>query len=472
VNSNKIQKRLEVIAKTNREKPDWVNRKIFKLLTNIELLKHAYNIIKSNPGNMTPGSDNQTIDGMSLKILSEIIRDLKSEKYQFTPVKRIYIPKKNGKTRPLGLPAIKDKIIQKALQIILEAIYEPIFSNNSHGFRPGRSCHSALGKIYNVWTSTKWFIEGDVEKCFDSIDHHLLMDTIRKKIDDPKLERLLWKILRAGYLEFKQHRPSLIGIPQGSIIGPTLANIYLHEFDLFVDTLIQKYTRGTTRRINKEYQQLSNKITYERKMGRDTTILQKKLSGLIKSDHMDPNYIRVRYVRYADDWLIGIIGPYKLAQEIKAACRDKLEELKLTLNTDKTIITKATTGCKFLGCQILATKPSKHKLQKKNGSYQRLSAGRIVIYADVESIRQKLINEKFCDKKNFPQCKGQWINLSDEEIIQNFSSVNRGIYNYYKETNQVSKVSFATYILEYSLAKTLAGKHKTSISVRHKMPNN
>ncbi|MBR0600664.1 reverse transcriptase domain-containing protein, partial [Sinanaerobacter chloroacetimidivorans] len=254
-------------------------------------------------GNMTEGVDNRTIDGFKYEMIDTLIEKLKTEQYYPKPVRRTYIPKKNGKTRPLGIPSFEDKLLQEVIRQLLESIYEPIFSDNSHGFRPDRSCHTALCQIKNTMRGANWVIEGDVTGCFDNIDHTILLNILSQKIEDGRFIELIRRFLKAGYLEFKQMHRSLSGCPQGGIISPILSNIYLNEFDKYMDEIINKNTKGKKRKSNPEYQRLRGKRYTAIKKGNLEEI--KRLTKVIQSipslDPMDSNFTRVKYVRYADD---------------------------------------------------------------------------------------------------------------------------------------------------------------------------
>lgn len=226
---------LSILKQKSKQDESHRYDRIYRNLFNEDFFLRAYQKIHAKQGNMTPGTDGTTIDGFSRKQISQLIELLKWERYQPKPVRRTYIPKKNGKMRPLGIPAFADKLVQEVVRQILEAIYEPIFSDNSHGFRPNRSCHTALYQIKSTCRGTNWVIEGDITGCFDHIDHEILLKILLKKIDDGRFLELIWKFLKAGYLEFNQKYNSLLGTPQGGIISPILANIYLHEFDKFME---------------------------------------------------------------------------------------------------------------------------------------------------------------------------------------------------------------------------------------------
>jgi group II intron reverse transcriptase/maturase len=279
---------------------------VYRRLYNPDLYLRAYGRLYRNEGAMTRGVTEETVDGMSQEKILDIIEKLRCERYQWTPVRRTYIEKKGStKMRPLGIPTWTDKLLQEVMRSILEAYYEPQFSPRSHGFRPRRGCHTALKEIFHTWTGTRWFIEGDIKGCFDNIDHQVLLSILRDRIHDNRFLILVENLLKAGYLEEWDHRPTLSGTPQGGIVSPLLANIYMDRLDDFVGmTLIPRYTRGETRRRNKDYIRLNAKIQELRKEGADETALKplkKEARRIGHGDQHDPDYRRLRYIRYADD---------------------------------------------------------------------------------------------------------------------------------------------------------------------------
>ena len=210
---------------------------LYRLLFNPNLYLRAYGRIYNNEGALTPGIDaDDTADGMKLDDIRKTIGVIRSESYRWKPVRRVTIPKKDGKRRALGLPTWSDKILQEVLRSILEAYFEPQFSNTSHGFRPIRGCDTALQTVQRYWRGAKWFIEGDVEQCFDSIDHKILMDILGRKIKDQRFLTLIRRFLDAGYMEDWKLVKNVSGVPQGGILSPLLSNIYLNELDKFVET--------------------------------------------------------------------------------------------------------------------------------------------------------------------------------------------------------------------------------------------
>jgi retron-type reverse transcriptase len=173
--------------------------RVYRQLFNPALFLRAYANLSGNKGALTPGGTTQeTADGMSLAKIETIITALRHERYRWTPVKRVYIAKKNGTKRPLGLPPWSDKLVQEVIRLLLEAYYEPQFSNHSHGFRPGRGCHTALLEVTRHGKGTKWFIEGDIKGCFDNIDHTILLSILREKIHDNRFLRLVKNLCTAG----------------------------------------------------------------------------------------------------------------------------------------------------------------------------------------------------------------------------------------------------------------------------------
>src|ERR1700730_6256496 len=242
---------------------------MYRQLYNPGLYLMAYGRLYANKGAMTPGSTSETVDGMSMAKIEQLIDDLRHERYRWTPVRRTYIAKKNGKLRALGLPTWSDKLLQEVIRLILEAYYEPQFSSLSHGFRPGRGCHTALTSITDNWSGTKWFIEGDVSQYFDTIDHSVLLAILGERLKDNRFLRLLSNLLRAGYLEDWKYHRTLSGSPQGGVVSPILSNIYLDRFDTYVEqVLIPEYTRRTRRRYNLHYEALRAKANRWKKKGK------------------------------------------------------------------------------------------------------------------------------------------------------------------------------------------------------------
>src|SRR6266581_71267 len=293
---------------------------LYRQMFNKDLYLLAYGNIYSNSGAMTPGAGGETADGMSEDKIDQIIEAMRREKYRFAPARRTYIPKKNGKLRPLGMPSWSGKLVGEVVRLLLEAYYEPQFSDDSHGFRRERGCHSALRKINDTWTGTTWFIEGDISDCFGSLDHEILLRILAEKIQDQRFLRLIRNMLKAGYLEDWEYYETLSGVPQGGVASPILSNIYLHELDEFVgQELIPQYTRGTSRRKNPGYSRIQKRLKDAKGQGNraEARNLKKQLRAIPCGDPADPGYRRLRYTRYADDHLLGFAGPKSEAEEIK-----------------------------------------------------------------------------------------------------------------------------------------------------------
>ncbi len=451
------------------------------MVKHLDLWMQAYANIYSNDGATTKGIDNVTQDGFSDERIKNLIKLLKEGRYFPKPSRRTLIPKANGKMRPISSQSGNDKLVQEVVRMILETIYEPVFSRDSHGFRPEHSCHTALETI-NIWNGTIWYIEFDIKDFFNSIDHKILVKILQKKIDDVKFIQLINRMLRAGYLEQWKYNSTYSGVPQGSIVSPILANIYLNELDEFVRSL--DYNKGKRRAVDPEYDRIIKQKAKVRKRIKNlvgqqanTPIVlleQEKLTELSRKQRSipsqkldDPNYRRLWYCRYADDWLVGLIAPKQEAELIK----DKIEEflkcnLNLELSAEKTSIKHAKSeGTTFLGYEVKIRDDEKLVKQKIGGSYctRRSTKGTPMLCVPKEKIG------KFCKSKGY----GQWetmeifhrpklLHLSDAEIISTYNAELRGLANYYAMAKDVkTKLNRLFHIAHNSLVKTLANKHKT-----------
>jgi group II intron reverse transcriptase/maturase len=484
---NQALARLEALRRHNAKR-DWVNFDLYRLFYRPELYEVAYERIKSKPGNMTVGSDGKTLDGFSFQTINNLTASLRDESFQFQPARRIHIPKANGKTRVLGIPSPRDKVVQEVLRLILEAIYDSprgaYFLESSHGFRPNRSCHTALREFSERWTGVIWIIEGDIQSCFDEIDHHVLVELLEKKIADGRFLNLIWKALHAGYLWGKERRDTLTGSPQGSILSAILANVYLHELDCFVEQLRLKYEKGRERRRNLEYDRVKKQRRYWlRKTGGVFTPHIKQLTQHMRSlpsgDTHDPNYVRVRYLRYADDWIVGVIGPKHLAETITDEIRQFLKDrLRLELSQEKTRITHAKTEeAHFLGVRLSIGKAKRAEakigsLRSVNGLLfkKRVTGWIAILKAPTLKLVQRLHHKGFCDVEGWPTSQKRWLLLDADQIIRLYNSILRGLLNYYRFVDNFASLSRIQYILRYSLAKTLAHKYRltmTAIFGRH-----
>ena len=392
----------------------YVYDRLYRNLFNREFFLQAYQNIYASQGNMTAGTDGKTIDAMSLERVDRLIAALKDESYQPKPSRRTYIPKKNGKLRPLGIPSIDDKLVQEVVRMLLESIYENSFEDTSHGFRPNKSCHTALRMIQNRFTRCKWFVEGDIKGFFDNIDHNVMIGILRKRIKDERFLRLIRKFLNAGYMEDNQVHQSYSGTPQGGIISPILANIYLDQFDKYMAEFKKRFDRGNKRAVNVEYRKLSDmRIRLKRKLAKTQSEEEKQsllesireLDKVHKSipckNPMDANFRRLQYVRYADDFLIGIIGAKEDAQAVKQEIGAYIaEQLKLELSDEKTLVTKATDRAKFLGFEIRVTPQSNHTKKTKSGSTARNYSGHVMLEVPTSAIQKKLLEDVYKRQDN------------------------------------------------------------------------
>jgi group II intron reverse transcriptase/maturase len=434
---------------------------LYRQLFNPQLYLLAYGRIYANDGAMTPGVDGETVDGMSLGKIGRIIDALRHERYRFTPVKRVYIPKKSGKLRPLGLPSWSDKLVGEVIRLLLEAYYEPRFSDRSHGFRPGRGCHTALREVVNTWKGTTWFIEMDIAQCFDRLDHSIMLETLGEKIHDNRFLTLLRNMLHAGYLEDWEWNATLSGCPQGGVVSPILANIYLDRLDTFVETvLIPEYTRGTCRAVNPAYQQIATAIRRARSLGDRASAREsrKRQRRIPRGDPQDPGYRRLKYVRYADDQLLGFAGPKAEAEHLTARLATFLrDDLKLELSRDKTLITHARTdAARFLGYEITV----QHADQKITGG-RRATNGVIGLRMPREVIKTK---SALYLKLGKPEVRPPLVNADDHTIVSTYGAEYRGLVNYYLLAGDVWRLNRLRWVMETSMLKTLACKHASSVS--------
>lgn len=474
--------RLEKIRQINTANPKWVNRDLYRLLYKEDLYVLAYETLKSKSGNMTKDADGNTIDGFSARTISRLINAMKDESYQFTAARKVEIPKANGKKRALGIAPPNDKIVQQIIKLILEAIYEPNFSDNSHGFRENMGCHTALKSFRTNWSGVNWIVEGDIEGFFDNISHDILISLLRERIADERFINLIRKALNAGYLEFGMFHNTVVGTPQGSVVSPTLANIYLDGFDKFVEAKIKEYERGETKITHPKHRSLSSKINYRLKKASNCLdpVEKEKILDEVKTLRReftstptvlhDGEYIRVKYIRYADDWIIGVNGSKKLAIKLRQECADYFTNvLKLNLNFEKTHIRHAKTEkSRFLGTELKVGNNGDGKIAmytSKNGIRykKRVTGWQPIMTAPVGELVRKLADKGFCDHDGNPKSKASWSVLDDIQIIELIGSVWLGLHNYYSFVDNRHALGRIQYILLHSAAKTLAHKHRSSV---------
>lgn len=436
----------------------------YRQLWEPEFLKTSYLLLKSKPGKMTTGYDAERLDEISNKWVSDTIYKLKNRSFKFKPVRITYIPKANGKMRPLGIPNPKDKIIQQALKRILEAKFEKKFLETSHGYRPKRSTKTAIAEI-KKWSGTTWMIEGKISALYEGINHHILAKLIEKEIKDKNLMDLYWKLVKAGYVSEEGIQTiNNLGVTQGGVIYPILSNIYLHEFDKFMHNLCTKYNEPN-KRVDK------HKPEYDKAKKDENIEWLKKKPSIIRNKTKG---ISIKYNRYADDWIVGVSGPREIAIKIKEEIKSFLnKELELVLNDEKTKIKHLTTEkAQYLGFEIgrrpksytesiiSRTKTGISKICKLTRA--KNSTTRIQIYAPISKLVDKLIMHGFATSKDKPCALTKWIYLEPKEIIKRYNAVTRGILNYYDMVENRNLLTHIIWILKFSATLTLARKWRLS----------
>lgn len=478
----------------NANKQDYKYRNLYKNLYNPEFYWLAYNRIAHSQGSMTAGVDGKNLDDMSAERINALVEKVKNQQYIPNPARREYIAKKSNpaKKRPLGIPSTEDKLVQEVARMLLEAIYEPTFAQQSHGFRPQRSCHTALIEIQRSFTGTRWIIEGDIKGCFDNFDHHVLIDILRKRIEDEKFIQLMWKMLKAGYMEQWQYHNSYSGTPQGSGVSPILANIYMNELDKFLMDCAQKYTH-TDKRHNPchEYnaadyavkcakQRVANAPDKESRAAavRELKSAQQRRCQTHYYPVRDTGMSRLTFNRYADDFVVGITGSkadaLRIKQEIGLFLSTKLH---LTLSEEKTKVTHSSEFVRYLGYDFCVSR-SEDMSRDKNGVLKRSQYGTVQLYLPhekwvgklLELGAMKIVRDKGNDRDFWkPMHRGKLQNLPDVAIIQKYNSETRGLYNFYRLANNVSVLNQFDYIMNGSLHKTFAFKYRTkSSAIREK----
>ncbi len=434
---------------------------VYRLLYNPELYLRAYNRIYRNKGAMTAGVTDETADAMSLAKIDSIIEALRYERYRWKPVRRISIEKRRSKKkRPLGLPPWSDKLVQEVIRSILEAYYEPQFSDHSHGFRAGRGCHTALNTIYKTWIGTTWFIEGDIAQCYDSLDHTVLLSILGEKIHDNRFLRLIENLLKAGYLENWRFNATLSGVPQGSIVGPILSNIYLDRLDKAVETeLLPAYNQGERRGYNPAYLKLMQQARRMRRNGQPKAAqaLRRKAQQLPSLDTTNPAYRRLRYCRYADDILLGFAGPREEAEKIKHHLGELLHRLKLTLSEQKTTITHARTDtAHFLGYELHVLNNN----QKRDKRGHRSINGQIGLKVPRAVVRAKT---EIYQRHGKPHARAALLHNTPYSIVAQYQQEFRGLAEYYQLAYNLHQLNTLKWRMERSLVCTLSNKLRITV---------
>jgi len=452
------------------QKPHIQFDNLFSKLYNVELWLVAYQSIAPNPGNMTAGVDGKTIDGAGLKLIDDLIADLKASRYKPYPARRVYIPKANGRQRPLGIPSFRDKLLQTVIKLILEAIYEPTFSNTSHGFRPNRSCHTALEAAKNM-PGTRWWVEGDIKGYFDTVNHETLLKIMNKRITDKRFLHLVGQFLKAGYVEDWRYHQTYTGTPQGGNLSPILSNIYLNELDQMVAAKAAEWNKGKTRKVNKEYHRVNVAVSKAKKEARQTgnwekyKVLQKRMLSLQPAEPQDPNYRRLTFVRYADDWLVGVIGSKANAIELKAWLEEYLRnELQLELSAEKTLITNSKQRVRFLGYDIQRNNEKRiYRYRTTRGiRTQRTSSHKMRLLMP----RDKTIafSKTYGDTSKWKgKHRNHLVRFSELEILMTYNAEVRGFLGYYSLADNLTDVAGKVLrITTGSFMRTLAKKRQST----------
>lgn len=471
--------RIKMVRNLSEKDSTWVHKELFRILRQDDIWVLAYENLKSNKGGLTPGVDLSTFDGMSSIILQNIQQQVLNESYVFTPVKQIMIPKPNGKLRPLSLPSTNDKIVQEVIRLILEAVYEPNFDENSYGFRTGRGVHNALAHVDKSFRWMDWVLEGDIEGAYPSINHRILCNLIEKRIHDARFINLIRKILNCGVSIGKTISHFSIGVPQGSIVSPILSNIYFNELDLWVKQKAKELYSKASKLRSSEYKRIEKRIA---KYSKQLQILDKdsdKHKDLLKKLKIDQKLrlitpsqkhtrIEVVYVRYADDWMIGVSGDKeiasKLLDETKVFFKDTLDQ---NLHPEKTKLTDLRKGkANFLGYEIFlpANNPVTYSVLSGTRTCRRGNP-RLRFDIPVNKVISKMVQKGYVTrlKKGVrPISKSSYVTLEDHVIVGHFRSVCSGILNFYSGCNQPKRLQYIQYLLHMSCAMTLAHRHRTS----------
>ena len=470
---------LERISKSSTDHKDGVFTRLYRYLLREDIYYAAYQKLYANKGASTKGIDADTADGFGDKYVKTLIAELKDGSYRAKPVRRLYIKKPNGKMRPLGIPSFRDKLLQEAIRQILEAIYEPTFSNNSHGFRPGRSCHTCFRQLKIEFTGAVWFIEGDIKGCFDNIDHGVLIEILQRKIKDSKLVNLIRRFLKAGYVEEWKFNRTYSGTPQGGILSPILANVYLNELDKKIVEMKESFDKPRSTKLTeayhekrKEIKRLSSKLCYEKDEQRRRKLLEELNAckrDLLNIPCSPQDNKRLVYVRYADDWLVGICGDKTNCEAVKAQIGAYLgDTLKLELSEEKTLITHSSKRVRFLGYDVSVRRSQQIK-GHKNGRKARSLNHSVELLVPLREKVEKFLFAKgavaqTADGKFKPIQRPYLLNHSDSEIVELYNAEIRGICNYYRLAVNYCKLNYFCYLMEYSCLKTLAGKYKSTVA--------
>src|SRR2546426_888771 len=451
-------------------KPEVKFDKLYQKLYNVDLWLLAYQRIAPNPGNMTPGVDGKTIDGAGLGLIQDAIADLRASRCKPIPVRRAYVPKPNGKQRPLGIPSFRDKLLGTVLKLILEAIYEPTFSKHSHGFRPERSCHTALEAVKREMNGVRWWVEGDIKGYFDNVNHDTLLRILSKRITDKRFLHLIGQFLKAGYVEDWRYHQTYSGVPQGGTLSPILSNIYLDELDRAMANKIAQFNRGKTRRLTYEYKRLRKAKWRAKKKARTTGAwkrykqLQQQMLQTDASDPMDPGFRRLYYIRYADDFLVGINGNKAEAEALKIWLGNYLKnELQLELSAEKTLVTSAKERVRFLGYDIKRWSGTRILRYRSTQGVQTRRTGTYKLSLLMPPDKTIAMAREYGDPNTWHgKQRSKLLNLSELEILMTYNAEVRGFLGYYSLADNLKDGSAGVlWITTGSFFCTLAAKRQS-----------
>lgn len=481
MNSSEI---VYLLSKISSEKPDYVFERVYRHFYNIDFYLRAYKNLYANIGSGTAGIDGEAADKLSIEKIRSLVEMMKDESYQPQPVRRVCIPKKNGKNRPLGKPSFSDQIIQEICRMILDAIYEPAFEDFSHGFRPNRSCHTALHEAMVSFKGAAWFIEGKIQGDFDHISHHKLIALLEKKINDAKFIRLIWKFLRAGYLEDWKHYGTFSGTPQGGIVSPVLANIYLDHFDKWFNSIKNKFDQGSrkSKAVSKRYHTLDKRVVHAKQKleAAMESTSQDYLNQFMKEQtrlriqtpyytYQNSEINRIKCIRYADEFVIAVWGRKEQCESIKNDVKAFMtNELGMVLSEKETLLTHSAAGVKFLG-HIIKVRNDWHFQKDNNGMKKRVFNNFVELYMPDDTVRNFLTKYKMVKDINAKQWRmlpiPSIINYPDIEIVALYNARLRGFYHFYKMAININRYMWQLrYVMEYSCLATLANKYKSSIA--------
>jgi group II intron reverse transcriptase/maturase len=459
---------------------DYKFERLYRILFNEQMYHAAYRRISANAGEMTKGIFGSTIDQLSLKRIEKLIGALRHESFQPMSSSNTCIARKNGKGCPLGIPAFDDKLVQEVLRMILEAIYEGGFEDNSHGCRPNRSCHTAIRQVSKTFNQAHWFIEGHIQGVFDHINHDVLIGILKERIDDERFIRVIRKFLTAGYTKDGTFRETYSGKPQGGTIGPILANIYLDKLDKYIMEYISPFDQGNERKHNRQrliYEdertlavqkhKAETNLSHRKRIVEQLREIEKRRAVFPSDGHPDRS---LRYVRYADTFLIGVAGTLSDCKQIKEDVTKFLcNRLLLELSDEKTRITDSKKAAKFLSFDIQVSKSNRSK-RDSNGKWKGPHHQKIVIKVPAGTIKEKLIDYdavEFTQHNGVeqwkPKCRTYLLHKDDLAILTRYNFEIIGFYNYYSIAQNSATINSFKYIMEYSMYKTFANKYRTTV---------